>query len=270
MPELPEVETIARGLRKTILGKQIKEVKIFYDKIIKGNVKTFKKESSEQKIKEIKRRGKNILICLSKDKAILIHLGMSGHISYLSPTTKLDKHNHVIFKFSGDKKELRYNDPRKFGKITLVELRCCSDLDKLGAEPLEISQKDFISLMKKRKGKIKSVLLNQKVLAGVGNIYADESLFEARINPQKRVNKITPDKLKSLHKSIKKILNKAIEAGGSSIRTYADLSNNMGRFQISHKVYGRKNLSCRRCGAKIKRTVINQRSSYYCPRCQRI
>ena len=270
MPELPEVETIVRGLKKTILGKKIEEVKILHPGIIKGANKNSAKQIIGQKIEDIRRRGKNILICLSKDKAILVHLGMSGHIFYLSQDRELDKHDHVIFRFTGGRKEIRYNDPRRFGKVKLVDLGSCPDLDKLGSEPLEVSLKDFVNLMKKRKGRIKTILLNQEVLAGIGNIYADESLFEAKINPLKKANQISLKRLYDLHAAIRKILKKAIVAGGSSIRTYTDLSDNRGRFQLSHKVYGRKGSSCKRCGAEIKRRVINQRSNYYCPQCQRV
>jgi len=269
MPELPEVETIVQGLNKTILNKKIKQVKIIYPGIVKWKTANFIKETLGQKIKNIKRRGKNILLMLSQDKAILIHLGMSGHIFYTSPHQTLDKHDHIIFRFTSGKKEIRYNDPRKFGKVKLIDLRCCPDLDKLGVEPLEISEKDFVNLMAKRKGRIKSLLLNQKILAGIGNIYADESLFEAKINPLSKIEQISPAKLKDLHRSIKKVLKKAIRAGGSSIRTYTDLSGNTGRFQLSHKVYAREGESCKICDAKIKRIIVNQRSSHYCPKCQK-
>jgi formamidopyrimidine-DNA glycosylase len=269
MPELPEVETIVRGLRKTILGKKIKEVRFLYPEIVKQNSVSFIRQTVGQKVKDIKRRGKNIIICLPQDKAILIHLGMSGHLFYLPTDRKVDKHDHIIFRFSDDKKELRYNDPRKFGKIKFVNLKTCPDLNKLGPEPMEISEKEFVGLMKKRKGRIKSVLLNQKVLAGIGNIYADESLFEARINPLKKTDQISTTKLEDLLESIRKILAKAIRAGGSSIRTYTDLSDRMGRFQFLHKVYGKENEACKRCGTKIRRIIVNQRSSYFCPRCQK-
>ena len=251
------------------MNKKIKQVKIIYPGIVKGKTANFIKETLGQKIKNIKRRGKNILICLSRDKAVLIHLGMSGHIFYLSQDKKLDKHDHIIFRFTSGKKEIRYNDPRKFGKVKLIDLRCCPDLDRLGVEPLEISENEFTYLMRKRKGRMKPLLLNQRILAGIGNIYADESLFDARINPLKRLDQIKTAKLKDLHRSIKKVLKKAIRAGGSSVRTYTDLSGNMGKFQLSHKVYAREGKSCKICGTEIRRIVINQRSSYYCPRCQR-
>ncbi|HEX9916384.1 MAG TPA: bifunctional DNA-formamidopyrimidine glycosylase/DNA-(apurinic or apyrimidinic site) lyase [candidate division Zixibacteria bacterium] len=269
MPELPEVETIVRGLRKTILGKRIKEVKFLCPGIVKQSSVSFICQTVGQKVKDIKRRGKNIVICLSQDNAILVHLGMSGHLLYLCPDRKVDKHDHIIFRFLGDVKELRYNDPRKFGKMRFVDLKTCPDLDKLGPEPMEISEKEFVDLMRKRKGRVKSVLLNQKVLAGIGNIYADEVLFEAGINPLKKIDQINTVKLRGLRKSIGKILAKAMRTGGSSIRTYTDLSRKMGRFQLSHKVYGREGKPCKRCGVKIKRIVINQRSSYFCPRCQK-
>jgi formamidopyrimidine-DNA glycosylase len=143
-----------------------------------------------------------------------------------------------------------------------------SELRKLGPESLEITPSEFIEIFKRRKGKIKPALLNQQIIAGLGNIYADESLFEARINPTRKVNELSERKLKELHRAIKKVLRKAIKAGGSSIDNYINVDGAIGRFQLQHKIYGREGEPCKKCGAKIKRIKISQRSSYFCPKCQ--
>ena len=131
-----------------------------------------------------------------------------------------------------------------------------------------MSSSDFVNLFKKRKGRVKSALLNQQILAGLGNIYTDESLFEAKIHPQQKVDKLSPQKLKKLHQGIQKILKKAIKAGGSSIENYCNVNGEIGSFQLQHKVYGREGRPCKRCRSKVKRIKISQRSSYFCPRCQ--
>jgi formamidopyrimidine-DNA glycosylase len=235
----------------------------------------------------VRRRGKYLLIDLSGGKTLLVHLGMTGNFLFVECVVKpfnasarrntqaeiYNKHDHVVFGFSGGNKELRYNDQRKFGKIKVFDTskeKKVDELKKLGPESLEISSSEFINIFKKRKGRIKSALLNQQIIAGLGNIYTDESLFEAKIHPSQKVNSLKASKLKDLHKAIRKVLNKAIKAGGSSIENYSDIDGRIGRFQLHHKVYGREGEKCKSCGAKIKRIKINQRSSYFCPSCQQV
>ena len=271
MPELPEVETIVRGLQKTLVGKKIKDVNVIFPGIVKQNSKNFKKNVDKTEIIRVRRRGKYILIDLSNGKTILAHLGMTGSFLFLKSSTPLNKHDHLAVKFYQSQRELRYNDPRKFGKIKTFSIsreENISDLKKLGPESLNISSSDFANLFKKRKGRIKSALLNQQIIAGLGNIYADESLFEAQIHPLQKADKFTPQRLKKLHQAIQKILKKAIRAGGSSIENYHNVDGEIGSFQLQHKVYGREGLPCKRCKTKIKRIKISQRSSYFCPRCQ--
>ena len=271
MPELPEVETIVRGLQKTVVGKTIKNVRVIHPIIVKQNSRNFKKNVEKSEIIRVRRRGKYILIDLSNKKTILTHLRMTGSLLLLEPSAPLDKHDHLILKFYKTQKELRYRDLRKFGRIkSFLTSReeNISDLKKLGPESLNISSSDFFNLFQKRKGRIKSALLNQQILAGLGNIYADESLFEAQIHPQQKADKLSPQKLKKLHQAIQKILKKAINAGGSSIENYYNINGEIGNFQLQHKVYGREGLPCKRCRSKIKRIKISQRSSYFCPRCQ--
>jgi formamidopyrimidine-DNA glycosylase len=188
-------------------------------------------------------------------------------------TADLNKHDHLILKFCEANSYLYYNDQRKFGKIKVFDTNKENqvlELKKLGPDAINVTPSEFNDRFKSRKGKIKSALLNQQIVAGLGNIYADESLFEARINPVQRVDNLSKSKLILLHKAINKILHKAIKAGGSSIDNYLNIDGKMGKFQFQHKVYGREGEKCKRCGTKIKRIKINQRSSYFCSKCQPI
>jgi len=271
MPELPEVETIVRGLQKTLAGKRIKEANVIFPKIVKQNLRHFKKNVEKSRIIRVRRRGKFILVDLSSGATILAHLGMTGSFLLRKPSTPLNKHDHLVLKLDKTPKELIYRDLRKFGKIksfcTSWEEKL-SELKKLGPEPLNISPSDFVNLFRRRKGKIKSALLNQQILAGLGNIYADESLFEAKIHPLQKIDKLNPEALETLRQAIQKVLKKAIKAGGSSIENYYNVNGEIGSFQLQHKVYGREGQLCKRCKTKIKKIKISQRSSYFCPRCQ--
>ena len=272
MPELPEVETIVRGLKRTVLGKKIKAIKIVPSRVLQNKPGYFKQNLIGLKIIGVERRGKNIILLLSSGNLLLIHLGMTGNLIYLKKPAPLKKHDHLNIEFS-DKSQLRYNDPRKFGKFKLVkssQIENIKDLKSLGPEPLELSKNDFVKLVQRRKGRIKSTLLNQKFIAGIGNIYADEVLFEAKIHPEERACNLSSNRLKKLHQAIQKILKKAIKSGGSSIDNYLDVEGRKGLFQLQHKVYGKKGMPCLRCGIKIKRIVVNQRSSYFCPECQKM
>jgi formamidopyrimidine-DNA glycosylase len=294
MPELPEVETIARGLRKAIVGKKIKSVNAVFPGIVKQNSNLFCKIITGRTVLGVRRRGKYLLIDLSNGvnrpvhtggKTLLVHLGMTGNLllDEKPPSSSkrsrqraashgvVDKHDHVIFTFCGERQVLRYNDQRKFGKLKVCDAcdeQKTAELRELGPEALDISPAEFVCILRKRKGKIKSLLLNQKVIAGLGNIYADEALFGARIHPAQRADRLSDRKLGDLHRSIKATLRRAIKAGGSSIDNYLHVDGQIGGFQLQHKVYGREGERCRRCGAMIKRIKISQRSSYFCPRCQ--
>jgi formamidopyrimidine-DNA glycosylase len=281
MPELPEVETIARGLRKTIVGKKVKVVQAIFPGIVKQNFDTFKKAILQKVIKGVRRRGKYLLLDLAGGKTIMVHLGMTGNFLFVNKASKphpssknpASKHDHLIFRFCDSNAYLCYNDQRKFGKIKVFntkEENNIPELKKLGPEALDITASEFVEIFRGRKGRIKSALLNQQIIAGLGNIYTDESLFEAKINPAQKIDSLNENKVRELHRAIKKILHKAIKAGGSSIDNYLNIDGRMGEFQLQHKVYGREGERCKRCGTKIKRIKINQRSSYFCPRCQPI
>jgi formamidopyrimidine-DNA glycosylase len=271
MPELPEVETIVRGLRKTVLGKRIKSLRIFPSRVLHSSPAFLKRNLIQQRIQEIRRRGKNIIIKLTSGDLLMIHLGMTGNLFYLAKKAPFKKHDQVDIEFS-DGTHLRYSDIRKFGKFKLIKSSQAVKkevLKKLGPEPLEIYRDDFVQLFRGKKGRIKSVLLNQSIIAGIGNIYADEALFEAKIHPLQKVSDISRNRLIKLYQAIQKILKKAIKAGGSSVDNYRDVEGGIGFFQLYHKVYGREGEPCKRCGTKIKRIIISQRSAHFCPKCQK-
>jgi formamidopyrimidine-DNA glycosylase len=278
MPELPEVETTVRGLRKTVVGLTIKNVWTDLstkDKRKKDSVadpkffKTFKKEVSGKKIISAERRAKNILINLSSNKTILVHLKMTGYLFY-GKDPKI-KFAHVVFSLS-NKKYLVFSDIRKFGKITLLDTKVAHDskhLNNIGPEPLD---KNFTlkilteRLNKKPKGKIKSVLLDQSIIAGIGNIYSDEILWRAGVHPERLVSQIKEKEFKLIFQAIKETLKKGIDFGGDSMSDYKNIYGLPGKFQLHHEAYRRTGEKCRKkgCNGMIKRKVINGRSAHFC------
>jgi formamidopyrimidine-DNA glycosylase len=291
MPELPEVETTVRDLKKTVLGRIFFDVWTDAKKMIKKPKKfgDFKKELIGKEILDVKRRGKNILFFLSSGKILLIHQKLTGHLlfgiwkkeggiwkSEIEGPLKEDPMNgflHLIFFFK-DGWQLALSDLRKFAKVEILtkeELE--KELSALGPEPLE---EDFTfekfkeRILKKKKGKIKQVLMDQEVIAGIGNIYSDEILWKAKIHPFKRVGKLSEEELKKIYKAMREILPRAIEVGGESISDYRRPSGEKGGFDLLRKVYRREGEKCFRCGAKIKRVKLGQRSAHFCPVCQKL
>jgi len=195
----------------------------------------------------------------------IVHLGMTGRMVVCDPYAEIVKHTHAIAKL-GSGRELRFIDPRRFGRLSV---HAKGGFEAGGVEPLEVEKNHFVRLFRGRKTPIKSALLNQKLLRGVGNIYADESLFRAGLRPRRRASTITTAQLKLLHKSVQKVLKEAIRLGGSSISDYVDADGEEGFFQLRHRVYGREGEPCLVCTTPIKRTVIVGRSSHYCPKCQK-
>lgn len=278
MPELPEVETTVKGLRKTILGLTIKDVWTDLstkDKRQKESVANpkfftfFKKEVSRKKIISIERRAKNILINLSGNKTILAHMKMTGYFFY-GKDPKI-KFAHVIFSLS-NKHYLVFSDARKFGKITLLNTKTAHDtkhLNNIGPEPLH---KDFTlrilkeRLNKKSNGKIKTVLMDQSIIAGIGNIYSDEVLWQAGILPDRKVSTIKEPELRLVFKAIKETLSKGIDFGGDSMSDYRNVDGLPGKFQLHHKVYQRTGEKCEKksCSGIIKREMISGRSAHFC------
>lgn len=270
MPELPEVETIARGLAKRISGDVIESVWLgSKPEPLKSPAAEIAATLQAKRISTVRRAGKHIVFDLESAGGIavpaqwIVHLGMTGSLLVCAPRVELEKHTHAVLQLASGR-ELRFVDPRRFGRLSVIE-----KFDAPGAEPLQIAFDDFAALFHKRKTPIKSALLNQRLLSGVGNIYADEALFRAGVRPRRRAASLTQDELRRLHTSLKKVLREAIKLGGSSVSDYVDADGEEGFFQLKHRVYGREGQPCRACKTPIKRIVIAGRSSHYCPQCQK-
>lgn len=270
MPELPEVETIIRGLRQKIVGQEIIGIGVNLLKIVRGKKKKFISLAEGARIQEIRRRGKIILIDLSNGMSLLIHLKLTGQLIYARPKEPMAKHTHLIFNLSNGR-QLRYIDLRQFGYFLLAKTSQLSQLPQLkdlGPDPLKVSLDEFKKLLSKRRGRIKSLLLNQMFLAGIGNIYADEALHRAKIHPLQPAHTLSSSKVKRLHQAIREVLTEAIKQKGSSVSDYVDSSGQDGNYQKFHRVYQREGKPCLACQTKIARLKIGNRSSYFCPNCQ--
>src|SRR5579863_3494466 len=282
MPELPEVETIARGLASRVSGDVIESVWLGQKpEPLKSPAREIAAALEHSRIVTVRRMGKHIVFDLEpngkgkvrRSKAAgaqtkaqwIVHLGMTGRLQVCEPQAEILKHTHAILKLASGR-ELRFVDPRRFGRLSVAS---AGGFDAGGIEPLEADLDRFLALFRGRKTPIKSALLNQKLLRGVGNIYADESLFRAGIRPRRRASAITREQLAKLLASVKEVLQEAIALGGSSISDYVDADGEEGFFQLKHRVYGREGEPCLVCKTPIKRIVIAGRSSHYCPKCQK-
>jgi formamidopyrimidine-DNA glycosylase len=317
MPELPEVETIARGLAKRVSGDVIESVWLGQKpEPLKSSAQEIAAVLENSRIATVRRMGKHIVFDLERagvarallsaksrnpkpsrpgstvrpgrassaphtetDKGVrptqaettqttaqwIVHLGMTGRLQVCEPQSEVLKHTHAILKLASGR-ELRFVDPRRFGRLSVAR---AAEFEAGGIEPLEADVGQFLALFRGRKTPIKSALLNQKLLRGVGNIYADESLFRAGIRPRRRASTITRDQLARLLTAVKDVLREAIALGGSSISDYVDADGEEGFFQLQHRVYGREGEPCLVCKTPIKRIVIAGRSSHYWPKCQR-
>jgi len=270
MPELPEVETIARGLNQRIAGDVIESIWLGpKPEPLKSSANEIAAALESRKISGVRRSGKHIVFDLesSGNDAIatqwIVHLGMTGSLLICSPDEEREKHTHAVAQLASGR-ELRFVDPRRFGRLSVIE-----QFAPAGAEPLDILFENFAALFRGRKTPMKSALLNQNLLSGVGNIYADEALFRAGIRPRRRAASLTRDELRKLHRALKRVLKQAIRLGGSSISDYVDSNGDEGFFQLKHRVYGREGKPCLVCKTPIKRIVIAGRSSHYCPKCQK-
>ncbi len=268
MPELPEVETIVRGLDKRVAGDIVESVWIGSKRQpLKSPASVIARTLEGKRIVRVLRAGKHIVFELEGDAHAaqwIVHLGMTGRMVVCEPAAEIIKHTHLIAKLTS-RRELRFIDPRMFGKLSVVT----GGFDPGGVEPLEVSEEKFVALFRGRKTPIKSALLNQKLLRGVGNIYADESLFRAGIRPRRRASTITREQFSKLHRSVREVLREAIALGGSSISDYVDADGEEGFFQLQHRVYGRDGEPCLVCGSAIRRVVLGGRSSHYCAKCQK-
>jgi formamidopyrimidine-DNA glycosylase len=277
MPELPEVETIARGLARRVSGDVIDSIWLGQKpEPLKSPAREIAAALEHSRISTVRRMGKHIVFDL-ENKSVrspktrptqaqwIVHLGMTGRLQVCEPQAEILKHTHAILKLKSGR-ELRFVDPRRFGRLSVAR---AGNFEADGIEPLEADLDRFLPLFRGRKTPIKSALLNQKLLRGVGNIYADESLFRAGIRPRRRASTITRDQLARLLASVKEVLREAIALGGSSISDYVDADGEEGFFQLQHRVYGREGEPCLVCKTPIKRIVIAGRSSHYCPACQK-
>lgn len=287
MPELPEVETIARGLHQRVAGDTIESV------WLGSKPQTMKSPPAEiaaalehARIAKVRRMGKHIVFDLERNgearpprpakgrKKVpapgprsqwIVHLGMTGRMLVCDPTEEIVKHTHAIATLASGR-EIRFVDPRRFGRLSVASQ---GDFDAGGVEPLEVEKQRFVELFRGRKTPIKSALLNQKLLRGVGNIYADESLIRAGLRPRRRASTITTAQFERLYGAVQEVLKEAIKLGGSSISDYVGADGEAGFFQLQHRVYGREGEPCLVCKSPIKRVVIGGRSSHYCSKCQK-
>src|ERR1700722_8392004 len=281
MPELPEVETIARGLNSRVAGNTIESVWLgSKPEPLKSAAREIVAALESRRIARVRRVGKHIVFDLENGQASssakgktkskiaraptswIVHLGMTGRLLVCPQGAEVEKHTHAIARLSSGT-ELRFVDPRRFGRLSVS-----NGFEAPGSEPLDVELERFVELFRGRKTTIKSALLNQKLLSGVGNIYADESLFRARVRPRRRAASLTHDELGRLYRSVREVLKEAIALGGSSISDYVDSDGEEGFFQLQHRVYGREGEPCLVCRTPVKRVVIAGRSAHYCPKCQ--
>ena len=272
MPELPEVETVANGVHERVHGRRITGV------WISGKPQTFKSPESEIEemltgatIARVRRVGKTIVMTLERDGdggagpvEFLVHLGMTGRLLVSAAEVPLPPHTHAVLTLS-DGREIRFVDPRRFGRLSVRREPYAGP----GAEPLTITAADFAALFRGRKTPIKAALLNQSLLHGVGNIYADEALARAGIRPRRQAARVTRAELERLRSALVEVLLRAIELGGSSVSDYVDAEGVAGFFQLEHRVYARGGEPCRMCGTAIKKIVVGGRGTHFCPECQR-
>ncbi|HET9284996.1 MAG TPA: bifunctional DNA-formamidopyrimidine glycosylase/DNA-(apurinic or apyrimidinic site) lyase [Candidatus Angelobacter sp.] len=269
MPELPEVETIANGLHKRVAGDCIESVWVgSKPEPLKSPAKEIASTLEGAQVAGVRRVGKHIVFDLQSkkhpDSQWIVHLGMTGRMLVVTPETEMPAHTHLVAKLQSGR-ELRFVDPRRFGRLEVRQ----GSFSGPGAEPLQISSDDFAKLFHRSKAPIKAALLNQKLLHGVGNIYADEALIRAGIRPRRRANSLTQAELSKLHAAVQKVLKAAIAAGGSSISDYVDADGEAGFFQIQHRAYGREGKPCLKCKTPIKKIVVAGRGTHYCPKCQK-
>jgi len=271
MPELPEVETLVTELACALGNQKISGLEIRNPSLLETPRSWFEKEIPGRKIVRVGRRGKFISVYLSEGLVLWFHLGMTGQL-LLKESLPSATHVHFILSFEDSTQRLFYRDVRRFGRIVLTsdeEEAFPKAVRELGPEPWDWAPEAFVSFVKGRRARIKSLLLDQRVVAGLGNIYADESLYRAGIHPLRRAEEVPRTRLSRLHQSICEVLQEAIECGGSSIDDYLHLDGAKGQFQEFHQVYGRTGGGCVACGTPIRKIKLSGRSSSYCPRCQK-
>ncbi len=262
MPELPEVETVVRSVAPRLTGRRILDAKFSSKHVIRQNFATLRKRLRGQLVKSVRRHGKFIVLELERG-FLTIHLGMTGKLLIDS-----EPGPYARAVFTLDHGLLVYDDIRHFGRIEWSP-RLLERAAGLGPDALDIALDDFLALLKKRHARVKPLLLNQRFLRGMGNIYTDEALYEARIHPRALASSLSKERASRLHRAMVDILAAAIRLKGSSISDYVDADGAKGSFQLQHQVYGRAGEPCLTCGTAIRRIVVGQRGTHYCPKCQR-
>jgi len=271
MPELPEVETVVRGLASRLEGRTIASHLLICAKTARGTDPELWRTLAGRKILRLGRRGKMILMACDAGLTLLIHLKMTGQLILRPARRARDKHTRFVLRFEDRTDELRFRDVRKFGFVKCIrtdDLPDLREIRELGPEPLDLHFSAFTRIFENRKGRLKSLLLNQKAVAGIGNIYADEMLHRARLHPLIPAGSLAEGELKLLWISMRRVLRDAIRHRGSSVRDFRDAEGAAGEFQNRHRVYGRESLPCLSCGEAIRRIKVGGRSSYFCPACQ--
>ncbi|MCC6422555.1 MAG: bifunctional DNA-formamidopyrimidine glycosylase/DNA-(apurinic or apyrimidinic site) lyase [Phycisphaerales bacterium] len=265
MPELPEVQTVVNTLQPHAVGHKIVRVDLRRMDILTPHGLDLSAQLTGRTIQSITRRGKRIVFLLNTGRRFYIHLGMSGQLTLHPPANPIPPHTHLILHLTDDT-HLRFRDPRRFGGI--VWLGDHPPDDNMGPEPLTMRAIQLAKLLSKSRRPIKSALLDQSLIAGLGNIYVDESLFLARIHPQTDACDLSTTQIAQLNRSIKSTLRRAIQLGGSSLRDYRDANGQPGGFQHRHRVYHRDGQPCSRCRQTIEKTILAGRSTHFCPKCQ--
>jgi formamidopyrimidine-DNA glycosylase len=273
VPELPEVETVVRDLRPYLRCRQLGRVRRHSRQALRTRWQPLWNIAiAGKRIENVWRRGKWILVTLENEAVLVFHLGMTGQLTVVAAATPVADHTHLIFDLDDGKQQLRFRDIRRFGSVTLFPSRQALEdffvASRLGPEPFDVPAKYWRDCLRGSKRCLKAVLLDQRVVAGVGNIYADESLFEARLHPARLACALGNSEIDRLRRAVAKVLNRAIDRRGSSIRNYVSGNGRQGEYQNEFRVYGRTGEPCPRCGAAIENLRLAGRSSHYCPQCQ--
>ncbi len=272
MPEIAEVRVVRDTLKKSLIGKKIVNIKILYPRIIVGSAENFRYELVKSTFRDVKSIGKWLVFDLG-EKSFLSHLRMEGKYFYVPSSTPVGKHTHVIFKLDNDM-DLRYDDVRKFGRMEVVnteELYENASIKKLGYEPddMRLTNAYLLDKFKNKNTLIKVALLDQTIINGLGNIYANEVLFASSISPYRHIEDITEKEAQAIIDNSYRITKKSYEEGGCTIRSYTSSLGVIGHFQDYLQVHGREDEECKRCGKAIKKEKIDGRSAYYCEHCQK-
>lgn len=272
MPELPEVESVVQDIFPFVVGRTIKEVEVFSHRIIQTDEKKFLKEIMGATISHIERRGKYILIQLDSKKILVVHLRMTGGLIFSTPEESLT-HSYIRIRFTlDDKNELLYVDSRTLGTMHLIESKEeIQGLHQLGPEPLsdEFSKEYLGKILERKRGSIKGALLDQRIIAGLGNIYVDEALFLAGVLPNREALSLTKKEIEKLHKGIRKVISDALEKGGTTFRDYRNGKGESGQYQERLKVYGRDKKECVKCKSEIQKIRVAGRGTHFCLKCQK-